>query len=324
MYRLALAIAWLPFVAMALAQEPAKPPAKNAEPKQAAPKAGDKSPGSDDIDVHKTAERIADNAQKAGERLKEKDSGADTRKIQKEILKDIDALIKKAQQPPPPPKSSDMNPMMPPPMGGMNGGMGGNSPPKPMGGMGGTGGSGQQSPMPMGGGASGNSSSKSGGGRGRSGRRPRERRHRGGSSSGRNTPMPASPGGRQARPARAEPKDGGSTGGGDRSDFGGFGKSSPRRQNDKLAELYKDVWVNCQSACGRKWISITESSSCRVTVNCFAAIMPPWPSKRRSDRRITSGNAPPISISLRDARRRARSRVADTGEPRRGNWPAID
>ena len=55
------------------------------------------------MDVQKTAERIAENAQKAGDRLKEKDPGEDTRKIQQEILKDIDALIKKAQQPPPPP-----------------------------------------------------------------------------------------------------------------------------------------------------------------------------------------------------------------------------
>ena len=45
------------------------------------------------MDVQKTAERIAENAQKAGDRLKDKDPGEDTRKIQQEIIKDIDALL---------------------------------------------------------------------------------------------------------------------------------------------------------------------------------------------------------------------------------------
>jgi hypothetical protein len=98
-----------------------KLPRADVEPKKDAPKADPKSPEGEEVDVQKTAERIAENAEKAGERLKEKDPGEDTRKIQDEIIKDIDALIKKAQQPPPPPMSSDMPPPpksdMPPPKG---------------------------------------------------------------------------------------------------------------------------------------------------------------------------------------------------------------
>lgn len=206
------------------------------------PKVDEKPPEGDDIDVHKTAERIADNAQKAGDRLKEKDPGADTRKIQHDILKDIDALIKKAQQPPPP-MSSDMNPMMPPPpksdlpppMGG--GGMGGGTSPKPMGG---TGGAGQQSKSPMGGGASGNPTPKAGGGS--SGRKPRERRPRADSPMGSEPMAKSGIAGKEPMPAKIEPKEGPM--GGDKSASGGdgFGKASPRRENDKFRDLYKDVW----------------------------------------------------------------------------------
>ena len=109
-----------------------KPDEKKAEPKKAEPK-DEKPADGDEVDVQKTAERIAENAQKAGDRLKEKDPGEDTRKIQQEILKDIDALLKRAQQPPQsppdmPPPMSDMPPPksdmpMPMPMGGMGGGM---------------------------------------------------------------------------------------------------------------------------------------------------------------------------------------------------------
>lgn len=60
-----------------------------------------KEPKKDAIDVGKTTERIIQNAGVAGKRLGAKDPGEETRKIQEEILKDIDALIKKAQEPPP-------------------------------------------------------------------------------------------------------------------------------------------------------------------------------------------------------------------------------
>src|SRR5262245_32428028 len=109
-------------VSLAAAQDTVRPKAdeKKAEPKHELPKAEMPPADEEEIDVHKTAERIAENAQKAGDRLKDKDPGTETRKIQNDVLKDIDALIKTAQQPPPPPMNSDMPPppmsdMMPPP-----------------------------------------------------------------------------------------------------------------------------------------------------------------------------------------------------------------
>lgn len=193
------------------AQEPPKPADKRAEPKKEAEK-----PPEEEVDVQKTTERIAENANKAGDRLKEKDPGSDTRKIQDDILKDIDALLKKAQQPPPP--SPDMSPMMPPPM--KNDGMGGGS----------------QQPMP-GGGTGGGSDNPQPGRRGQ-----RQRKDRGGKSPlvGMN-PMMA--GGMEPMPLKPEPKDGPA---GEKPMGPGqtdqFGKASPKRQNDKMADLYKDVW----------------------------------------------------------------------------------
>src|SRR6476661_1274727 len=99
-----LSVSLVGVVASQDAQKPApKVEDKKAEPKKDAPKSDEKPADAEEIDVHKTAERIAENAQKAGDRLKEKDPGADTRKIQDEIIKDIEALIKKAQNTPPPP-----------------------------------------------------------------------------------------------------------------------------------------------------------------------------------------------------------------------------
>jgi hypothetical protein len=234
MFRSVLVVSSLLFIFAASALAFPKLPLDNSEPKKDAPKADEK-PREGEIDVHKTAERIAENAQKAGDRLKEKDPGEDTRKIQQNIIKDIDALIKKAQEPPPPPMSSDMNPMMPPPKSDMPPPMGGGPQPKsPMGG-----GSGQQPKSPMGGGA-GNSPMPKGGGSGTSGRKPRERKPRGDSPMG--DPMANAGPGKDPMPARPDPKDGPM--GGDRNDQGGdkFGKASPKRENDKLADLYRDVW----------------------------------------------------------------------------------
>jgi len=217
-------------VSLAAAQDTVRPKAdeKKAEPKHELPKAEMPPADEEEIDVHKTAERIAENAQKAGDRLKDKDPGTETRKIQNDVLKDIDALIKKAQQPPPPPMSSDMPPpmsdMKPPPKGG------GGQPKSPMG-MGGGG-----SPPPKMGGGGGGAGSDN-----KSGRRPRrERKPRGDSPTG--DPM-AGAGDMNPLPARPEPKEGPMGGKDERTgDGAGFGKSSPKRQNDKLADLYKDVW----------------------------------------------------------------------------------
>jgi hypothetical protein len=92
----------------------------------------------DDEDPAAILERIAKNAEGIGDRLKDKDTGTETREKQEQLLKDIDKLLK-----PPPPMdggggggSSDMPP---PPMGGtppppMGGGKGGDEMPPPMGG----------------------------------------------------------------------------------------------------------------------------------------------------------------------------------------------
>ena len=222
-----------------------RPEEKKTEPKKAEPK-DEKPVDGDEVDVQKTAERIAENAQRAGDRLKEKDPGEDTRKIQQEILKDIDALLKKSQQPPqsppdmPPPKSD----MPPPPKSDLpmpkdNMGQGSGSPPP-------------KAPMPNGSSSGGGTSqpkgndSPGGSSNGKADRRPRrERRPRGDSPTPMADPMAnAGQGGMQPMPASPEQKDGpkekGQQGGsatGARS-----GQLSPKRQNDKLADLYKDVW----------------------------------------------------------------------------------
>jgi hypothetical protein len=216
--------------AMSIGQDapkpPAKPEVKKDEPKEGAPK---------EDDVQQTTDRIAENAKKAGDRLKGKDPGAETREIQNEIVKDIDALIKKAQQPPP--MQNDMSPTMPPPKDGMPPPKDGMPPPKggtppPMGGTGKE----PKSPMGMG---SGTPESKQ-----NPGRRPRrERKPRG--EGPKDDPMAnANPGGMKPMPAMFDPKSPpsgkepkGKDGANDR-----FGQASPKRENDKMAELYKDVW----------------------------------------------------------------------------------
>jgi len=217
------------------AQEPIPPREVKPEDKKAAPaKEPAKAEPKEELDVQKTAERIAENAQKAGERLKEKDPGVDTRKIQQEILKDIDALLKKAQEPPPPspPMSSEMPPpMMPPPKDGM-------SPPKD--------GMAPKSPMPMGGPSGMPPPKGSSGSQGNEGKKPRrERKPRGDSPMGMSEPMAnASPKGMNPMPEKKEPN-GDPKGGTEKKDGkegDQFGKKSPKRENDKLADLYKDVW----------------------------------------------------------------------------------
>jgi hypothetical protein len=235
MSRLFALILSVSLAAVAASQDAQKPAAKaedkRAEPKKDAEKPDEKPADGDEIDVHKTAERIAENAQKAGDRLKEKDPGADTRRIQDEIIKDIDALIKKAQNPPTPPMNSDMSPMTPPPKSDM---------PPPMGNMGGAGspkngmGGGTQPKSPMGMGSSGPS-----GGGSKAGRRPqRQRKPRGDSPMSMSEPMAKAGSDMNPMPAMPESKDPS----GEKPSGGGFAKSSPKRQNDKLADLYKDVW----------------------------------------------------------------------------------
>ena len=91
----------------------------------------------------KILERLTQNTKDIGDRLKDQDTGDETRKKQEQALKDIDALLK--QNEPPPMDGGGgggASEMPPPPMpGGGNSGM---KPPPPMGGMG--------QPMPMAGG----------------------------------------------------------------------------------------------------------------------------------------------------------------------------
>jgi len=112
-------------------------------------------PPADPDDPAAILDRITKSADAIGDRLKDKDTGADTRKQQEQLLKDIDALLK----PPPPMDGGSGGANMPPPMGSgdMPPPMGGAGMPPPMGG--GSGGGrqrpprgsrGEGQPMPMG------------------------------------------------------------------------------------------------------------------------------------------------------------------------------
>jgi hypothetical protein len=99
--------------------------------------------------------------------------------------------------------------------------------------------------MPMGGMTGGTPMPKSGGSGQQPGKRPRrERKPRG------EQPMPMGgqpmakldPGGKEPMPAKLEPKDGQKEGKQPMGPGDRFGKSSPKRENDKLGDLYKDVW----------------------------------------------------------------------------------
>lgn len=64
-------------------------------------------PAAPKLDVQKTAEQIVNDAKAAGKRLGEKDLNQETQRLQKEVLKNLDALIRKAEEPPP---ESDKSP----------------------------------------------------------------------------------------------------------------------------------------------------------------------------------------------------------------------
>ena len=122
-----------------------------------APPTDPDAPKPDPDDPATVLERITQTAEAVGDRLKDKDTGADTRQRQEQLLKDIDSLLK-----PPPPMdggggggANDMNRNDPPPMPPPGGGMGEGNPP-PMGGGSGRqrpprGSRGEGQPMPMGG-----------------------------------------------------------------------------------------------------------------------------------------------------------------------------
>jgi len=102
----------------------------------------------------KILERLTQNTKDIGERLKDQDTGDETRKKQEQALKDIDALLKQNEPPMGGGGGGGANEMPPPPMGG--GGNSGMKPPpmgsgmgQPMGGQRPKRGGGDK-PMPMG------------------------------------------------------------------------------------------------------------------------------------------------------------------------------
>lgn len=68
------------------------------------------------VDVVKTIERIKEDADRAGKKLSERDAGANTQQLQKEVLLRIDDLIRKAKEPPPMSDSSSQSKSNPSPM----------------------------------------------------------------------------------------------------------------------------------------------------------------------------------------------------------------
>jgi len=180
------------------------------------------------------AERIVAQGKAAGDRLQEKDSGTFTQKTQREILADIDKLLK---APPPPPMNEGGEGGTPPPpmpMGGTPPPMGGQGGmPPPMGGQGGMpppmGGQGGGAKPPPGGGApkpmggSGDQPSP----RGQARKEQREREQGGKEPGGKEAPMPASP-----MPGGDDGKGGAKPMPGDKDGKGGQGGKTPGETGD--------------------------------------------------------------------------------------------
>ena len=148
---------------------------------------------------------MTQNAKAVGDRLKERDTGDETRKKQDEVLKDIDALLKQNENPPPSGGGGGGagDPPPPPPMESGNSG-GGNSEMKPMGGMG----NGNGQPMPMGG-NSGGGRPKRGGGMGAGMKEPMMPPNDGGTGTGTGTKEPMMQPGAGQTPQPAKPGPGG-------------------------------------------------------------------------------------------------------------------
>ncbi len=168
-------------------EEPLMPEDGNAEPQE---------------DEKEVLARVQKNMRAAEEKLANREVGEPTRQMQRDVLKDLDELINRAQQPPPPPKD---------PQGGGGGGGGGKDNPQ--------GGGKQGAGAPQGGG-------KQAGGK-QSSRRQRASRKRGSGS------------GKQV--AKGNGKQGSGQSGGP-SDKGGAGGKSPPRGNDPKHEGKDGAW----------------------------------------------------------------------------------
>ena len=216
-----LAFATLTFVAvLCLADDP--PVKKPAEEQIPAPKKVDdklKQPGDDKppmkpaIDEEaQILERLTKNSKKAEQRLAESDASEPTRKIQQDVLNDIDELIKRLKQPPPPSDQSQSSSS--------------------------SSSSSSQQQQPK--------SGASGGGMSRQEQRERRRQQQAKNSRGGQSPMPKSgdPKGQQPMPkpmdgsAQNDPKEGkaGQTAGKPNA-------KSPKDKDEMMrADLYKDIW----------------------------------------------------------------------------------
>jgi hypothetical protein len=116
-----------------LVPEPAPFP-REVKAGDAASKDGDPQGLPSEAELREMAERVVQNAKSAGARLADKDPGAETRRIQKDVINDLDALIRRAQNPPPQDSSSNQDqgsstqdqpkggPMNTPPKGGSSAG----------------------------------------------------------------------------------------------------------------------------------------------------------------------------------------------------------
>ncbi|MGL6074131.1 MAG: hypothetical protein ACRC8S_08220 [Fimbriiglobus sp.] len=179
------------------------------------------------------AERIAKNGKQVTDRLHDKDSGKFTQKTQKEILEDIDKLLKNDNPPPPMSENSDQqHPESQGGQGGKSSPMGGSQ--KPLGGM----------PPPMGG-----STPKPMGGQSRSEQRKQQRAQEQGMNPMPMAPMPSGMGKDGMKPMGAEAgmKPIGGEKGGDKP-MGGMNPGDPSQRPPQKPgvpfddTLTKEIW----------------------------------------------------------------------------------
>lgn len=81
-------------------------PKEKVKPREGDPKDEPKEGAEPAADPKEVLERINKNIRESEERLRKKDPGGTTQRVQRDIVKDLDSLIKKAQEPPPPSSSS--------------------------------------------------------------------------------------------------------------------------------------------------------------------------------------------------------------------------
>ena len=87
-------------VAASRAQNPTQPKKPGEEPKLQKPQEKKKAESDRDEEETKIFDRLTKNSKKAEERIGKPDLGDETRQVEKDILKDIEELIKRMQQPP--------------------------------------------------------------------------------------------------------------------------------------------------------------------------------------------------------------------------------